>query len=263
MAQELGSGLTGVYLFGSAALGDYRPPRSDLDVAVVAGRSLAYPEKERLACALDHRALPCPARKLELVVYERGRLSRGDVAFELDLNTGPDVHEWHTDPAGASNHWYVLDVAIGRARGIALSGPPPEAVFAEQDRGQILAAVRESLDWHLDHADDAAVDPGDVILNACRAWRWLEEDEWSAKGAAGRWAAARGRVRDAGRLVDDMEQQLDPRHLDECDAAPAGASGIVGLALAHRAGDGPPPEVSDARRFAREVLERAAGPPQG
>lgn len=232
-------------------------------MAVVAGRALAYPEKERLARAFDHRALPCPARKLELVVYERGRLARGDVVFELDLNTGPGVHAWRTDPGGAPGHWYVLDVAIGRKRGIALSGPPPEAVFGEQDRGRIVAAVRESLAWHIDHADDAAVDPGDVVLNACRAWRWLEEDEWSAKGAAGRWAAARRRVRDAGRLVHDMEQQVDSRHLDERDAAPAGASGVVGLALAHRAGDGPPPEVSDARSFAREVLERAGGPPQG
>ena len=99
LARELGPGLTGVYLFGSVALGDYRSPCSDLDVAVVAARRLAAQEKERLADLLDHRHLPCPARKLELVIYERGGLGRGDVSFELDLNTGPGLHRWRVDPA--------------------------------------------------------------------------------------------------------------------------------------------------------------------
>ena len=226
MAHELGSDLTGVYLFGSAALGDYRPHRSDLDVAVVAGCPLTAPVKARVVEVLDHRVLPCPARKLELVVYERGRLSRGDVSCELDLNTGAGGREWRTSSAEA--HWYVLDVAIGRERGVALSGPPPPSVFPDQPRERILAAVRASLDWHSDHAEDPVVDPGDVVLNACRAWRWLEEGEWCPKGAAGRWAVARG------------------------------AGEVVTTALAHHAGEKSPPAPSDARIFARAVRERAA-----
>src|SRR4051794_37591888 len=106
LAEELGSDLTGVYLFGSVALCDYRRLRSDLDVAVVAARPLHPEEKRRLADRLDHRSLPCPARKLELVVYERGRLARGEVSFELDLNTGPGLHEWRVDPAASPTHWF-------------------------------------------------------------------------------------------------------------------------------------------------------------
>ena len=175
---------------------------------------------------LDHRELPCPARKLELVVYERGRLAHGDVGFELDLNTGPDAHRWLADPADAPSHWYVIDVAIARERAVPLSGPPPAAVFPEQPRGRILEALRESLDWHVDHAAGASVDTGDLVLNACRALRWLEEGEWSAKAAAGRWAAAR---------------------------SPGVA---IRQALAHRAGEGPPPQLQDAIALAREVRRR-------
>ena len=195
-------------------------------MAVVAGRAPSGAAKERIVRVLDHRELPCPARKLELVVYERARLERGDVRFELDLNTGPDVHEWRSDPTDAPGHWYVIDVAIGRERALTVSGPPPDAVFPEQPRGRILEALRESLDWHVDHAGESAVDTGDLVLNAWRAWHWLEQGEWCPKAAAGRWAAAR------------------------CPGV------AVERALARRAGEGPPPPVAEAIALAREVRRR-------
>ena len=169
---------------------------------MVAERPLAGEEKERLAADLDHRNLPCPARKLELVVYERGRLARGDVSFELDLNTGPGLQRWRTDAADSPSHWYVIDVSIGRAHGRALAGPAADAVFPEQEDRRIREAIRESLDWHVRHAatgdDSESATPADLVLNACRGWRFLEERQWSSKGEAGRWAAAPVRQPGAG-----------------------------------------------------------------
>lgn len=232
VAYELDHDLVGVYLFGSAALNDYRPPHSDLDIAVVAARGLTGEEKERLAERLDHRNLPCPARKLELVVYQRGPLSRGDVSFELDLNTGPGLQEWRGDPSGSPSHWFVLDVAIGREHGQALVGPPAATVFPKQEEARILEAIRESLDWHSGHAGEtgnAGATPTDTVLNACRAWRFIENGEWAAKSRAGWWAAARSEHPDA-----------------------------VLLALARRGGRGPGPEIAPAREFASEVRRRVA-----
>jgi len=56
--------LVGVYLHGSAALGDFQPSgpdASDLDVLAVCARPLADGEKRAVAGALAHEVLPCPA----------------------------------------------------------------------------------------------------------------------------------------------------------------------------------------------------------
>ena len=223
VTEELGGPLAGAYLFGSVALDDYRPPRSDLDVAIVATRRLGPTAGARLAARLDHRQLPCPARGLELVVYAEESLVAGRVAFELNLNTGPGLHEWQTDPGSVPIHWFVLDVAIGRERGKTLVGPPPADLFPPLPRERILSAIRESLDWHIDHGGGEA-DPADTVLNACRAWRFLDEGRWSSKSQAGAWALAR-----------------------------AGASGAVEEALARRGGARAGPSAEAARGFASQV----------
>jgi predicted nucleotidyltransferase len=75
-----------VVAIGSWALGDYVPGVSDLDVAVVTDG--AAPDLD----PVRHAALPCPARKLELVVYsaDQAAAPTRDLRFVLDLNTGPD-----------------------------------------------------------------------------------------------------------------------------------------------------------------------------
>lgn len=151
-----------------------------------------------------------------------------ETSFELDLNTGPELHEWRTDPAFSPSHWFVLDVAIGRARGRALTGEPPADAFPEQDDERILKALLDSLEWHADQLGEAA-DPGDAVLNSCRAWRWVEEHVWSSKGEAGRWAVRRPGTADA-----------------------------VRRALECRDGHGSAPGSSEARSFVRGVARCVA-----
>src|SRR5262245_66685819 len=64
-----GAGLVGVYAGGSYALGAYAPGRSDLDVAVVVRDAASRALQDELVDTLRHEALPCPARRLQLVVY--------------------------------------------------------------------------------------------------------------------------------------------------------------------------------------------------
>ena len=72
---------------GSAALGDFDPARSDLDVQAVTHRALTLAEREAIARALEHEALPVPARGLEFVAL-RARRPRATAAYRLNLNTG-------------------------------------------------------------------------------------------------------------------------------------------------------------------------------
>ena len=197
----LGGRLVGVYVGGSFALGDYKPGRSDVDVAVVVDGELAVESKNAVIAALRHEALPCPARGLELVVYSRAAAAAKteDARFELNLNSGaamPFRVELEPDPAEA--HWFALDRAILRAHGVVLLGPPAAAIFGPIPRKRLLSVTAQSLRWH----ELGKARTEDAVLNACRALRLAREGAWSSKSAAGRWAI--GQVADTALITQAL-----------------------------------------------------------
>ena len=163
--------LDAVYLIGSAAFGAYVQGESDVDLIAVTSRSLSLDERRRLAEAAE--AVPCPARKLELVVYPRGSDD-----WEINLNTGEHVS---FETAAEPRFWFVIDRAIAEHHSLPLLGPSWAETFAPVPDDALFEALDESLD---------------VIgaLNMARAWAWLEEGEWISKPAAEAWL--RGRVRE-------------------------------------------------------------------
>lgn len=172
--------LHAVYLIGSGASGDYEPGRSDVDVVAVTARPLRHDEKRALAGAAE--SLPCPARKLELVVYPLG----GD-RHEINLNTGEKVSfDADEDPA----FWLVLDRAIAEEHAVALVGPPWRESFEPVSREAVLTALEEALDWQEREEPIGR----SSVLNACRAWMRLERGDWGSKPEAAAWL--RGRVRE-------------------------------------------------------------------
>jgi len=187
----LGERLLGVYASGSLALEDFDPARSDLDVVAVAGGSVTAADKEEIVGRLRHEALPCPARGLEFVLYpeETVRAPSAEAAFLLNLNTGPRMaFRVDFEPGAVERHWFPIDRAIVRASGAAIAGPSPDELFAPIPRRLLVQAVREALEWHRAPGNG---DDRDAVLNACRSIRWLREDVWSSKSAAGAWALAR------------------------------------------------------------------------
>jgi hypothetical protein len=64
-----GDRLVGVWLMGSAALGDFDPGRSDLDVQAVTSERLPLAEREAIVAALGHEALPVPASLAEALAF--------------------------------------------------------------------------------------------------------------------------------------------------------------------------------------------------
>ncbi len=226
LAARLDDGLAGVWLFGSAALGDFDPQRSDLDVQAVCAVRLPRSEREAIAAALSHEALPCPVRGLELVLYAREDLAdpRGP-GFQLNLNTGPRM-ERHVAfaPDEDPRFWFVLDVAIGRGVARPLAGPPAAAVFPEPPRPLVAASLREALAWFAAHDPTGA----QAVLAACRAWAWAVEGRWLAKAAAAAWAAER--LPDPGPVRRSLAHRADPA---APPPAPAGVAAV--LARAERA----------------------------
>src|SRR5881409_2250863 len=94
-----GNALNAVYISGSAAVGAYRPGESDLDVLVAVDQA-PRSALEAVVARCSHEALPCPATKLELVVYERSALAAPGERprWSLNFDTGPGVHHVGFDP---------------------------------------------------------------------------------------------------------------------------------------------------------------------
>ena len=171
-----------VYLSGSAALGAYEPGRSDLDVLVVADAPV---DVAGLVERCSHHALPCPARKLELVVYtpEQVAAPSRDQRWELNLNTGAAEQHAGTDPSAEPWFWFVLDLALARRHGIALRGPAPGELIGAAQRELVLAAMAEAVTWYVRN------EPGEgTLLAAARAWRYAEEGDFVSKRDALQWA---------------------------------------------------------------------------
>jgi aminoglycoside adenylyltransferase-like protein len=211
LREELGRGLIAVYLTGSGAYGGWVADRSDIDVIAICARPLPAPAKRDLVEPLRHHALPCPARGLELVVYDRAAAAAPGcpMPFQVNLNTGPAIEERITfEPGGEPSHWFVIDLSIARERARALLGPLPERLIAPVARTEVLAALADSLDWH-DRNEGANAN---AVLAACRARRYAVEGSWSSKEGAGRWALGRA---------------LDPAAIERALSLRAGARGAL------------------------------------
>ena len=177
----LGESLVGVYLHGSAVLGDFSPARSDLDVVAVVDRPLSPREKDAIA----EVARSCPAAGgLELhVVRESALAPIEEQPFELHVGSGKVVDgSGHAGDADLPAHFAIL-----REHGRALTGPPPATVFPAIPRAMLLRSFAGELRWAEERGS-----PSYQVLNACRALRFVEEGVLNSKLAGAEWARARG-----------------------------------------------------------------------
>jgi hypothetical protein len=187
VAEYLGDELVGIYLFGSAGYQAFEPGQSDLDVQAVVREPLSIEKKQAIVEILAHRVLPCPATKLEFVVYAHGSVSPASrhPRFELNINTGGSQDDHVSfDPADESSHWFLLDIAMGRETGRSLYGPPPTDTFAPIPVEWTLEAIADSLEWHRANEFSSA----NSVLNACRGWRFAVANCFGSKLAGAAWA---------------------------------------------------------------------------
>jgi predicted nucleotidyltransferase len=162
--------LDAVYLVGSAAQGSYEHGRSDVDVIAVTARPPSRAEKAALASIAE--SLPCPARKLELVVY-----ARDAERHALNVNTRELAH---FSPDEDPSFWFVLDRSIAEQHSIPLLGPPWHETFEPVPEDVVRAALDEA------EAFDGWDDPHWAELTRIRGEVWRETGEWLSKAEARR-----------------------------------------------------------------------------
>ena len=185
----VGGRLLGVWLVGSAALGDFDLRSSDIDIQAVASEPCPVAERQALVERLTHDALPVPARGLEFVLYAQQDLAApAGPRFSLNLNTGPRMgHHVAFDPADDPGFWFTIDVDIARTSAVPLIGPPAADVFPVLPRARVATAVLEGLDWWSTHSGT----PTQTLLSACRSWAWASDGRWRSKSDSARWARSR------------------------------------------------------------------------
>lgn len=190
----LGDDLVGVYLHGSAVLGDFSRDHSDIDIVAVTEDSLSDDQKRAIAEQLSSTSLPLPVHELEFHLVRRQSIS-GTVdapAFELHLTNGAsnrvvDGEGHHGDPD------LVMHFAVLAEHGQALLGPPASQIFPRVGRERLIRAFARELKWAKEHAS-----PSYQVLNAARAWQFLETGAIASKLEGGAWAG--GHVRDTSTI---------------------------------------------------------------
>jgi Nucleotidyltransferase domain len=164
LEEALGEALRGVYITGSAAVGAYRPGTSDIDVLVAVERA-SRASLERVVKTCAHEVLPCPAPKLELVVYEVEELASPGAPprWSLNFDTGESTHQVDWDPATQPSHWFVLDLAFAHRHAQPLWG---SAVIGTPPADAVERAFGEMIEWF------EANEPAAVPVARQRAEHW-------------------------------------------------------------------------------------------
>lgn len=132
----LGSRVSGVYLTGSAALGDWRPGRSDLDIVVVTGDTLTeggLTALEELHAVVSGR----PYRDAIYVPAAEVGTRQGDVAFPAAVDGFFHRRRHSTEP--------VLWATLHR-HGLTVRGPEASSLGAEPDAGWLRSWNRNNLE---------------------------------------------------------------------------------------------------------------------
>ncbi|MBX6749352.1 MAG: DUF4111 domain-containing protein [Micromonosporaceae bacterium] len=186
-----GPDLVGIYLHGSSVLGGLKPA-SDLDVLVVARRSLDEDQRRSLVAGL----------------MAVSGSTAGERPVELTVVVQSEVRPWRWPPLGdfLYGEWLrseyeagrlpqpepmpglALAIAITLAGDRPLAGPPPAQVLDPVPPADLARASLADLDPLL---ADLPGDTRNVLLTLARIWTTLGTGEVRSKDVAAAWAQPR------------------------------------------------------------------------
>lgn len=173
ICRQMLSGLVGVYLHGSAALGGFTSA-SDLDVLVIADGPIPI-------AAVGQSLLGAVAGfPLELSIVTGAAAAAPAPPFPFVVHVASPDRVVADDGNGDAD--LMAHLAVCRVSGVALSGPPPAEVIGPVDRHRLLAYLAHELQWGLDHGDQRY-----AVLNACRAAAYAETGLLLSKVSGGQW----------------------------------------------------------------------------
>jgi predicted nucleotidyltransferase len=183
----------GMYLYGSLAMGDFEPSRSDIDFVVVTDTHLPVPIVEELeSMHLDlARKGSKWVRKLEGAYVPKTIIRR----HAPEHPPVPTINEGSFYMAPLGSDW-VLQRYVLRETEKSVDGPSLRRLIDPVGPGDLRAAILEIIDqwWEPMLADPSRLqDHGYqpfAVLSMCRSLYTMRESELGTKSAAAKWAIA-------------------------------------------------------------------------
>jgi hypothetical protein len=187
----LGDDLIGLYLYGSAVVGDFAPGLSDLDLLAVLPGAIDAARFAALLALHDGLAADFPAwrNRIEVQYVPAAALRT------FKTQTGPIAvispgEPLNIKPAGIDwlLNWYFV-----RQDGLTLHGPDPHTLIPDISHAEFLAAShRDAQVWTgwAEQPHDARAQSY-AVLTLCRALYAAETADRASKPAAARYVGAR------------------------------------------------------------------------
>ena len=185
----LGQKLAGLYLFGSLVTGDFDEQISDIDLLAATSSELDDADLDRLRQMHDDlsRRYPEWEDRIEVAYVSTTALrtfrsQRSKIGI---ISPGEPLHFVEAGSDWLIN-WYVV-----REYGVALFGPPPQAIIAPIPREEFV----QTADWHARTWGERIKDwparrPAQAyaVLTMCRALYTHTHGEQVSKKQAAQWA---------------------------------------------------------------------------
>lgn len=221
VATSTGADHVGSYVHGSVVLGGFVAHRSDVDALFVVRDGHSF-DAARVAADLVEAAHPCPGRGIEVSVVTSSAAVHPAPPwpFVLHVSTEPIDARTVLGATHSGDPDLLMHYAMARAGGVPISGPPTAEVFGPVEHDAIVRYLRDELADALDSAPRAY-----VVLNACRAWQFVETGALVSKVAGAAWAM--GRTRDDALIRSALDEQTGRAKPAPIDARTRAFVGVV------------------------------------
>jgi predicted nucleotidyltransferase len=194
VTEVLGTGVVGIYQYGSAVMGGLGP-HSDLDVLVIVDRATTAEERGRLvgACMAvsGSGGSLISGRPIELTVIQASRFRPWIWPPVREFQYGEWLradYEGGRIPEPEVDHDLAALIATALTVSVPLLGLPLDSVIDSPDHDHLVAAMLSSLP---DLLADRDTDTVNVLLTLARMWHTVETGEVVSKDAAAAWAIER------------------------------------------------------------------------
>lgn len=184
----LGDKLVGLYLYGSLVTGDFDHDISDIDLLAVTSSDLTPDEFDRLHQMHDHIAEQNNQwdNRIEVAYISTTALKtyKSRPSQIAIISPGEPFHIKEAGKDWAIN-WYSV-----RDKGVALFGPPPQAIIDPITKEEFIRIVIEQTKAWADWLDNIQSRPYQAyaILTMCRALYAYKNGDQVSKKQAALWA---------------------------------------------------------------------------
>ena len=191
-SQILTDNLVGIYLHGSIAFGCFNWEGSDIDFIVVVDTPLPREIKLQLLQVLEDLRKQAPPKGFEMSVVLSKHCKNFVYPTPYELHFSNDfLEKYQEDPVlicddkPKTDYDLAAHFKVIKSAGITTYGKPINETFGHIPRAAYIDSIYKDIK---NAKNDVHQNPVYVILNLCRVYAHLKENQVLSKQAGGQWA---------------------------------------------------------------------------